>query len=462
MSFLNTVLYNMIVSAAGLLFSACTGLIILKNIHFVRRKGRYGSLVFVFLYIIAAALLAAVFFKAGILRNSVGEILLSYLTLAGNAFCISLFFEERYRLCWGIVIFEGIVNEFSEMISMILISEKPFNISVPEERTMYLLGNLVIGPALFILTLYLLYKMRVGSMCSQWLENSDSWSRGMICLSIYPILKSGLFNFFINRGMSRNSSLIMMLLVVCGLLVVFNYMGREEQRRKEFAAQQMILQQQNAYIEMLEGMQEEMRRFRHDYKNMISGMYLKAKEGDFARLQNFIQEMTNDFDSQIGGQIRRMSQLQNIYMSEVKGLLLMKLAEMNRDGTACELEVMHPFYGTEFRTIDLCRCLGILIDNAMDEVRGRKDARIHIMISSRDGCTTFRVKNPLYHPVDVHRIWQQDYSTRGAQRGIGLASYKKILERYNNVLPVTAVSEGFFIQELKIQEKGAPVHSVSG
>ena len=65
------------------------------------------------------------------------------------------------------------------------------------------------------------------------------------------------------------------------------------------------------------------------------------------------------------------------------------------------------------------------------------------------------MKNRLYHEVDVHRIWQQGYSTRGAERGIGLASYRKILDGYGNVLPATAVEEGYFVQEFKVQERNA-------
>lgn len=126
---------------------------------------------------------------------------------------------------------------------------------------------------------------------------------------------------------------------------------------------------------------------------------------------------------------------------------------MEKDRIVCELEVMHPFYGTDFKATDLCRCLGILIDNAMDEVRGKEGAQIHIMISSQEGVTTFRVKNTLYHTVDFHKIWKQGYSTKGKDRGIGLANYRKILSGYDHVLPVTEVHDGWFIQELKVQER---------
>ena len=43
-----------------------------------------------------------------------------------------------------------------------------------------------------------------------------------------------------------------------------------------------MMQQQNAYIESLEGLQREVQRFRHDYKNRMAGMYAQAKEGNDA------------------------------------------------------------------------------------------------------------------------------------------------------------------------------------
>ena len=117
-----------------------------------------------------------------------------------------------------------------------------------------------------------------------------------------------------------------------------------------------------------------------------------------------------------------------------------------------ELEVLKPFEKTGIRSTDLCRCLGILLDNAMEEVRGKNDGLIHIMISSQSGYTTVRVKNTLYSAVDFHKIGTPGYSTKGKDRGIGLANYKKILEKYEKTLPITTIQDGCFIQELKIQE----------
>lgn len=169
-------------------------------------------------------------------------------------------------------------------------------------------------------------------------------------------------------------------------------------------------------------------------------------------VQSFIREMTEDFDRQAGDQIRLLNQLANVHMAEIKGLLLEKLALMQKEGIYCELEVLRPFEGTRMRSTDLCRCLGILMDNAADEVRGKENAKIHLMISSQDGCTTFRIKNTLYNTADFQKIGTAGYTTKGEGRGIGLESYRKLLEKYDFVFPFTAIQDGYFVQELKIQE----------
>lgn len=453
MSFLSVFVHNTVSIVVSLVYVVFVGMAVLKILPANPRKYGLCRIALATVCKVSVILLATVFYKKGLLAYIFNNILLAYVLLIGNALCVCLVFREKFRRCWGITLFTQIIVEYSGTLSFLIFTDRPLVLNIPEERRVYMLVNYGVGPGVFFLLLYLLYKMKIGDAYRRWLEHGEFWSRGMICLSAYPILFYGATDLLMGSGVSRNVSWGITLLMLFAALVLFHHMGMEEWQRREFASQQIILQQQDVYIKTLEGMQEEMRRFRHDYKNMMSGLYLTAREGELAKTHCFIQEMTEDFDSQIGDRIRQMGQLGNVCMTEVKGLLLTKLVQMQRDGTVCELEVMHPFQGTRCRITDLCRCLGILIDNAMEEVRGREDARVHIMISSQEGYTTFRVKNRLYHTVDVHEIWQRGYSTKGADRGLGLASYRKILAGYEDVLPATAVQEGYFIQEFKVREQ---------
>ncbi len=452
MNFWEIVCHNLIATGMGLIFTVYV-VILLKNVTLQKKGFKFWS--FSLLYMIFIAVSATWIYKAGLNHAILPYLLLTYFNLAGNAFVVKLFFREKSHVCWDASFFTGMIVEFAQSVSFNLSSKDMFFMSVADDRAQYLFFNLVLTPIICILLLFILHKLKIVRVYTQMTEHKDIWTGGTVCLSAYPALDPLLQMLLIHTWMLPTKSTLFTFFMLIAVLIIFYYIGMKELQRREFTAQRLILQQQNVYIETLEGMQEEMRRFRHDYKNMMAGMSLQAKEGNLAEISDFIQEMTDDFDSQIGGQIKRMSQLRNIYMTEVKGLLLTKLKEMQKDGISCELEVMYPFYGTRLKATDLCRCLGILLDNAMEEVKGKEGAQIHIMISTQEEYTTFRVKNPLYHTVDFHKIWQQGYSTKGADRGVGLASYRKILSGYDHVLPVTAIQEGYFIQELKIQEENA-------
>lgn len=274
----------------------------------------------------------------------------------------------------------------------------------------------------------------------------------VVFLGLYPLLSQFVQEIvdISAREVGYNPATAFVFLLI--VYMIFIHTGREGIQQKRIEDQNVSLVQQGAYIENLEGLQKEVRRFRHDFKNMMSGMYLQAEEGNLEAIQNYIQEMTDDFDLQVGSQIRLMNQLANIRMTEMKGLFLKKMKTMQEEEIHWELEVLKPFEKTRMRSTDLCRCLGILLDNAIEEVQGKNDGLIHIMISSHSGFTTVRVKNTLYSAVDFHKIGTMGYSTKGKDRGIGLANYKEILEKYEKALPITTIQDGCFIQELKIQE----------
>ncbi|WP_418490802.1 sensor histidine kinase [Frisingicoccus sp.] len=224
-------------------------------------------------------------------------------------------------------------------------------------------------------------------------------------------------------------------------------------QKQQIDAQKINLQQQAAYIKNLESLQHEVRRFRHDFKNMMSGMYLQAQDGNISAVQTFIQNITADFDHQVEGELKLMNQLANIHHLAVKSLVLTKLEQMKQSNIHYHLEVFRTFDKTQLRETDLCRCLGILIDNAIEAVQGHPEGQIHMIISSQGDYTTFLVKNTLHEAIDFHKIGTVGYSTKNKDRGVGLASYHRILSQYGFALPSTTVKNGFFIQELKIIEK---------
>ena len=405
------------------------------------------------LNIIFLALMCAFFYTAGLFKKPfyIFEIITDYLTTINITLFMQSIFKKGWLKSWVATIFLCMLFNFSEYIILIFLPGFQFHIAILHEFLLYILYSFLVTPLIEIILILLLSKTEAGRITRHRINNYNSSPKKNILLSLYPATiyianTINSENLIINK---YSASTIITILIIN---IILAYMEITEIQKQKLEAQQINIQQQNIYIKNLEEIQLEIHRFRHDYKNMMSGMYLSAKEGDIKAVQNFIQDMTSDFEHQAGSQIHKFTQLGNIHIMELKGLLLNKMELMKSKHIKCELEVLRPLLYTTLHGTDLCRCFGILIDNAIDEVCGKQNAYVNIMISRQEGFTTFRVKNTLYSEIDFHKIWFEGYSTKGEGRGTGLANYKKILERYDNVFPHTSVQNGYFIQELKIQE----------
>lgn len=244
-----------------------------------------------------------------------------------------------------------------------------------------------------------------------------------------------------------NAALVLLVLFIFCLLIYLSYI--RESRRK-LKLQETLLLQQQMYVENLEEIQKEMRAFRHDYKNMLSSIYLCAEEGEVEAMKTYLKNMELDFDEKIGENIRKTTQLGNIHIIEVKGLLLAKLAEMNKKQITCNLEILYPITKLGIDTLDFNRCLGILLDNAIEAVEHTEHPVIDLILSNQENCITIVVKNPWYGKLALHSIWKEGYSTKGSNRGLGLTNYQNILAKYPNASPATQLKNNEFVQELKI------------
>ncbi|MCI9023735.1 MAG: GHKL domain-containing protein [Dorea sp.] len=410
----------------------------------------FGSLI---LFIAFCAFAGTLFYKTGLFAvpHNGGEMIYAYIQITGVMLVLRVMYRKPFGVCLATSVFLAILYDVGWNLADILSPNKIYDLSLISDRREYLFNEWITTPLCLILVILLLYKTNARELFAQWEEQKPKLGV-LVFLGFYPIL-SQIVQETVDlsaREVGYNPATAMIFLLV--VYMIFMYTGREGVQQKRIEDQEVSLRQQRAYIENLEGLQREVRKFRHDFKNMMSGMYLQAEEGDLKAIQGYIHEMTEDFDLQVGSQIRLMNQLANIRVTEVKGLFLEKMKTMQVAEIHWELEVLKPFEKTRLRNTDLCRCLGILLDNAMEEVKGREDGQIHIMISSQSGYTTFRVKNTLYSAVDFHKVGTPGYSTKGKGRGIGLDNYKKILGKYEKTLPLTTIQDGYFIQELKIQE----------
>ena len=194
----------------------------------------------------------------------------------------------------------------------------------------------------------------------------------------------------------------------------------------------------------------EARAFRHDYKNLLAGLSQQAGEGELEGLRRTLSELDAGFDRRLGQRIQASAQIGNLQIPEVRSLLLSKLTAMGEKGVECRLEALYPVTSVHMDVWDYVRCLGILIDNALEAALDTERPWVEIVLLAQDRRVFLRVSNPYANPVDPEGMWTEGWSTKGAGRGLGLPSYQRILEGCPGASPCTSWDGGVFVQELTV------------
>ena len=247
---------------------------------------------------------------------------------------------------------------------------------------------------------------------------------------------------------NTSTSLFMLIFCLVGLAGIHQIRIKMLQE-KAHQTQAEMLEQQEMYIQELEGIQNSMRSFRHDYKNMMSSLYLQSREGNIEEVEKNIHGLIDEFDENIDRKMNLTVQMANIRISEVKSLLYKKITEIQKKGIDFRMEVMYPVEETGMKPLDLSRALGILLDNAIEETE-KTGGKISLVVSEQQDTVHIIVENTIEQEVDLSRIYEEEYSTKGSGRGNGLPGLRKILQKYPGASLMTECENGTFIQRLAI------------
>lgn len=194
----------------------------------------------------------------------------------------------------------------------------------------------------------------------------------------------------------------------------------------------------------------ELRSIQHDYKNMISGVYAQADAGNVAAIKTFIEQKLFKTQDKVEIDIKQMNQLANMKHMELKGLLLAKISYTYTFQIDIQLEILNPVQNIAMETSNLLRCVGILLDNAIECLKESQEKTLHTMILSELDKVIFYVKNATTLIKIDSSIWKRNVSSKG--RGLGLYNYQTILRKYNNIIKETKLQDGYFTQILIIND----------
>lgn len=266
-------------------------------------------------------------------------------------------------------------------------------------------------------------------------------------ISIYSILDSKNFLLYY---LASSTILIFFLIFI----LISSSLLKNLHIKIDVEAEKQKLEQQKKYIESLEKNNNEIRKFKHDFNNIILGLegYITSNEVDNIKLRDYFYNNIKDFNTKIELDNIVLSHLNNIKVPSIKNLLTNKIiSAQNNDFKVniCVDDEIDNFYVNEMQ---LSRILGIFLDNSLETGLELEHNRfIELIILKANKTIVIQITNTFYNTdLDIDKINESGYSTKGENRGIGLSSADDIISKQNMILN-TRIEDNLFKQILTIE-----------
>ncbi|MEL4235406.1 GHKL domain-containing protein [Lactobacillus amylovorus] len=307
---------------------------------------------------------------------------------------------------------------------------------------------------------------------------TDSNSNIFIGLLLYIYLASSIIYFFVLKDdkLSEVLDLSLGLLVLqitfsifiylAGLHIQKGLLSKQEQKNQELELQLLLSKQRAIEIEnkqlqeytcYLDKNEDKLRRFKHDYQNLLNGLKISAQEDDVQAVINQLVEYSASHFNQKA--LRKYKGVNHIHDKNLKSIAIAKLTklyDLKIDYSfGCDKDIYQIPRSVD--VLDLIRIIGITFDNAIEESqklinknKQKNSARVDAMYYQEDGDFEFEIRNRIVdRNIDTNNIQKKNYSTKNGHMGLGLSNVQKIVHKYENSMLVKySVQNSWFVFSL--------------
>lgn len=269
------------------------------------------------------------------------------------------------------------------------------------------------------------------------------------------------------KKMSVGLAILLGILAVQGIYAVLSFslssknqtalLNEAEKRHLQAQNRQLYEsnQQLKSYAASLEQDEDRLRRFKHDYRNILSSLKLAAAQNDSQQLLEKLNEYSREnFDEHA---LAKFQDVNHIHDDLLKSIVITKLSKIYDQGIpyrfSCQKDIDHLPLVSEMEKMDLVRVIGISFDNAIEASSGLKDARIEAMFYQENGDFEFVIKNKTDNIPSPH-IFEPGYTSKDQHAGLGLSNALEIVNKYAGqmIVDIDTTSNTFTFSLMVLKE----------
>ncbi|MDA3972654.1 GHKL domain-containing protein [Enterococcus thailandicus] len=208
------------------------------------------------------------------------------------------------------------------------------------------------------------------------------------------------------------------------------------------------------YSEQIEKNYSELRKFKHDYKNILISLEDYIENDDVIGLKNYFYSSIKGTGTIFDQEILKMASVSHLEIREIKSIIISKLYSAYEQGIRVNIHVPKTIDKISVPSLILVRMLGIILDNAIEESQNVDNPEIELTVTIHNQACLFIISNRCREKIPkLHVLKQANFSTKSQDRGIGLTNLDELVQAQPNVYLETKIENNQFIQIITIFDK---------
>lgn len=362
---------------------------------------------------------------------------------------LGVFFYFKFRI-FGIIntLLVIIISVVSDYLSSLLI-RLIFNIepSAISTHVFYFVFHFIISVSIAIIIRQLMNRLKLS-----YLYNNRIY---LLLLAAFLGLSFTVFYVYMPKSYNTEKEFefqtLFYVIYVCVAAIFIILISFTVIREMALQRTKKEINQYYKYTLQIEQINNEMRKFPHDYVNILATLSEYIREDDMDGLRTYFDQNIAHLHDDMKLNAIKINGLQNLHVREIKGLLTTKIIQSQEQNINISVEITEQIDHINMNIVELSRCIGIIMDNAIEASEFVDNPTIQIAFIKNEKSILLVFMNKCSKDTPkVHKLFENHYSTKGRKRGIGLTTLKEITEKTDHVFLDTFINNQYFIQKLEI------------
>lgn len=346
------------------------------------------------------------------------------------------------------------------IIFLILISELVYGLIIVfifdlniQELNSNTLGYLCSNISIILLCLLFSLLPKIGKLFRgivSWYNENEYKS---LVLFVFFFLTIAIFILYSNFIKFVPSSVLFLTNLFCiGVFVfVIGFFKEKSNNNRIISEYDQLLE----YVKVYEKTIEEKSKNQHEYKNqliLIKGMVNKTNKKVNKYLDELLNNEHDDYDTEM------LKKLQYLPQGGLKGLIYYKVEEMIDKKIDVFVDISESLKNVRVtkklknNLQDISKIIGVYLDNAIEAVNEADKKYIVIEANVENGNIVFTFSNTYKKHIDLSRMDNEGYSTKGKGKGYGLSLVKDIISKNSIFKQERQLNGIYYVQKLYIKK----------